>query len=126
MTGQPLDRAADALGIAGVVAVVFWPLTGDPWELVKIDTAAAIVTVLLGVAAVVGARRGLPTLAFAAGAGYLLAALLQLAQAGRASNWLGGNGSTVSYFLGLGVGLLAVATTRRTELDQTEESTVRG
>lgn len=117
MSAHPLDRATTVLGIAGVVAVVFWPLNGDPWEFVKIGPAAAVVTVILGGVAVAGGRLGRSALALAAGAGFVLAALLQLAQFGRGTNWVGGNGSTFSYFLGLGVGLLAVAAVRRTDTD---------
>lgn len=117
MSGHPLDRAAAVLGAAGVIAVVFWPLSGDPWEFTKIGPAAAGITVILGGVAVAGGRLGRPELTIVAGAGHLLAALLQLAQAGRDTNWVGGDGSTFSYFLGLGVGLLAVATVRRTEID---------
>jgi len=46
-----------------------------------------------------------------AGAGFLVAAVLQFAQLGRASNWLQGDGSTVSLFLGLGIGLLILGLT---------------
>jgi hypothetical protein len=120
VSGHPLDRAAAALGSAGVLAVVFWPLSGDPWEFTKIGPVAAAVTVILGGVAVAAGRLGRPELGLVAGAGYLLAALLQVAQAGRDANWVGGDGSTSSYFLGLGVGLLAIATVRRTEIDVRE------
>jgi hypothetical protein len=120
VSAHPLDRAATVLGAAGVVAVVFWPLSGDPWELTKVGPVAAAITVILGGVAVTGGRLGRSELILVAGAGYLLAALLQLAQAGRGANWVGGDGSTFSYFLGLGVGLLAVATARRTEIDRSD------
>jgi hypothetical protein len=120
VSGHPLDRATAVLGVAGVVAVVFWPLSGDPWEFTKVGPAAAVITLVLGGVAVAGGRLGRPQLTLVAGAGYLAAALLQLAQAGRDANWVGGDGSTFSYFLGLGVGLLAVATARRTELDRSD------
>jgi len=117
VTGDPLDRAAVALGTAGVLLVLMTPLGGDPWELVQVGVGAAVVTALLGALAVVGGRTARVPLVLAAGGGYLAAALLQLSQFGRDTNWLGGNGSTVSYFLGLGAGLLAVALARRAEPD---------
>ena len=43
------------------------------------------------------------------GAGFAVAALLQLVQFGHATNWLGGNGSAFSLVLALGVGVLALA-----------------
>jgi hypothetical protein len=44
------------------------------------------------------------------GVGFGRAALLQLIQFGRATNWLGGNGSTFSLFMALGIGLLVAST----------------
>lgn len=103
-----LARAATWLGVAGVVAAVF-TLTSGLWKAVEIRGSAIPVTIALGLLAVAGARLGNRVPVLVAGAGYLAAAALQLVQAGRDTNWLGGNGSTFSLFLGLGVGLLAVA-----------------
>ncbi|MEO6712306.1 MAG: hypothetical protein ABIM89_02625 [Mycobacteriales bacterium] len=112
MSREPLDRAAVGLGAAGVIAVIMVLTNGDPWQLVRVGPVASILTVVLGGVAIAGGRLGRPPLILAAGAGYLGAALLQLVQFGRSSNWVGGDGSTFSFFLGLGVGLIVVATTR--------------
>jgi hypothetical protein len=48
-------------------------------------------------------------LVLAAGAAYLLAAVAQAVLIGRHGDILGGDGSTVSFWLGLGVGLLVLA-----------------
>jgi hypothetical protein len=118
VSDHPLDRAAVALGAAGVLLVLMAPVGGDPWELVQVGLGAAVVTAVLGALAVVGGRTARAAVVLAAGAGYVAAALLQLAQFGRDTNWLGGNGSTVSFFLGLGAGLLAVALARRSDPDR--------
>jgi hypothetical protein len=112
VTERQFDLAAMTLGTAGVVAVVFVLTNGDPWQLVRIRAVAAIVTAVLGGIAIAGGLAGRVALVGAAGAGYLIAALLQLAQFGRDTNWLGGSGSTVSYFLGLGVGLVVITLAR--------------
>jgi hypothetical protein len=108
VTRRQFDRAAVTLGAAGVLAAVFVLTDGDPWQLVRIRAVAAILTTVLGGMAIAGGLAGRAALVLAAGAGYLIAALLQLAQFGRDTNWVGGSGSTVSYFLGLGVGLVVI------------------
>jgi membrane protein YqaA with SNARE-associated domain len=117
VTRDPLDRAAIVLGAAGVLVVLLAPLSGDPWELVQVGAGAAVLTAVLGGLAIVGGRTARAALVLAAGGGYLAGAALQLAQFGRDTNWLGGSGSTVSYFLGLGAGLLTVAFARRSDPD---------
>ncbi len=71
-----------------------------------LDRAARWLTLCALAAA--GARTGSGVLLLVAGAGLLLAALVQPAQDGRGTNWLGGNGSTYAMLLGFGGGLLAL------------------
>lgn len=121
MNRPAVDVAAVALGVGGVLAVVFAVIKGDPYGMVTLGGAAALVTVVLGAAASAGGRLGRPVLIVAAGVGYLAAAALQLAQVGRDTNWLGGDGSTIALFLGLGAGLLALASARTPALSATTD-----
>src|SRR5262249_39812578 len=71
------------------------------------------VAVVLGAVAAAGGWYGRRMLVAIAGIGYLLAAVAQAALIGRHGDPLGGDGSTVSFWLGLGVRLLALAATGR-------------
>jgi hypothetical protein len=67
------------------------------------------VALVLGLLAVVAGWLDERTLMLAAGAGFLIAAAVQLVLlAGGGSGFLGGNASTFSLWLGLGVGLVVV------------------
>lgn len=112
-----LARAAMWLGVAGVLAASF-ALASGPWKAADIKGPPVIVTIVLGLLAIVGARLAMRLLVLFAAVGYLAAALLQLAQFGRPTNWLGGSGSTFALFLGLGVGMLAVALAPTLEPDR--------
>lgn len=103
-----LARAAMWLGVFGVFAASF-ALASGPWKAADVKGPPAIVTIVLGLVAIAGALLAKRVLVLLSGVGYLAAALLQLAQFGRGTNWLGGSGSTFTLFLGFGVGLLAVA-----------------
>jgi len=103
-----LARAAMWLGVVGVFAASF-ALASGPWKPADIKGLPVVVTIVLGLVAIVGARLTMRVVVLVSAVGYLAAALLQLAQFGRSTNWLGGSGSTFALFLGLGVGLLAVA-----------------
>jgi hypothetical protein len=81
-------------------------------ELFFIDRLGALATVGLAGVAFVGAwlgRRGLLTVA---GAGFALATVLILFQAGRRTNWLGGRGNTMSFFLACALTFLVLGMTR--------------
>jgi hypothetical protein len=107
------DRAAVALGLASIASIVFAPLRGE-LGFVAFDGVGAIV-----VAVVLGALGGLagwlvrPALAVLAGAAFVVAAILQVVLIATDTTWLGGQISTSSLWLGLGVGLLAVGLARR-------------
>ena len=105
-TRDSLDRAALVLGVVSIVSAVFVFVHGT-FQLVQIGAA--------GLSSLSGAARGgcrlvdERTLMLAAGAGFLIAAAVQLALlAGGGSGFLGGNPSTFSLWLGLGVGLVVV------------------
>jgi hypothetical protein len=115
MTSRRLDRAALSLGAAALLSCVFALTTGGPApvDLVHMGGPGVVVLLVLGVAAVLGGMTHRDSLVAAAGAGLVLAALLQLVQLGSRANWLGGNGSTVSLMGGIGLGLLAIVLTHR-------------
>jgi hypothetical protein len=101
------DRAALALGVASLVSLVFL-VVGGAFGFVTIRSWGIVVAVLLGLLAVAGGWTGRRTLTVVAGAGFVAAAVVQVVGWAGESNVLGGDGSTVSLWLGLGVGLLAV------------------
>jgi len=108
MTRHPLDQAATTLGVAGVASLVFSATTSSNNNFVTMQGAGLIVFPVLGLCAVVGGITGRRILVRLAGAGYGAAAILQLAQFGRSTNWIDGSGSTFALLLALAIGLLVV------------------
>lgn len=108
MTRHPLDQAATTLGVAGVASLVFSLTTSSNNNFVTMQGVALIVFPVLGMCAVVGGITGRRLLVQLAGAAYIAAAILQLVQFGRSTNWLDGSGSTFALLLALGIGLLVV------------------
>lgn len=115
MKGQRLDRAALVLGVASALSSVFALTTGGPApvDLAHVGGPGVVVFLVLGVVAVLGGTLHRQVLVLLAGAGLVLAAILQLLQLGGHANWLGGNASTLSVMGGLGLGLLTIALTNR-------------
>jgi hypothetical protein len=115
---ERFDRAALVLGAVSIISAAFVFVEGD-LQLVQIRAAGLVVSLVLGLLAVVAGWMGESTLILAAGAGFLLAAAVQLAMlAGGAAGLLGGNASTFSLWLGLGVGLIAIGMVPRPETAQ--------
>ena len=107
-SGGRLDRAAMVLGAVSIISAAFVFVQGN-FQIVQIGGAGLVVALVLGSLAVVAGWFNERTLMLAAGAGFLLAAAVQLSLlAGGGSGFLGGNASTVSLWLGLGVGLVAI------------------
>lgn len=106
---DPAGRAALALGVTGLVSPLFALSTSSNNNFVLVQSLGIVVLPLLGLLAVVGVVVARRPLVLLAGAGFAVAAVLQLVQFGRATNWLGGNGSTFSLLMALGIGLLVVA-----------------
>jgi hypothetical protein len=74
----------------------------------------AVVTLILAVVAVTGGVLTIRPIVLVAGAGFLVAAVLQVVQLSLGgTNTLGGDGSTVGLCLGFAVGLLAVGSAAR-------------
>jgi hypothetical protein len=112
MRANRFDRAAIVLGAGAMASAVLVFTTGDPWGLARVRGATVALVLVVGALVIVAGWRGWPALMLAAGAVFLAAAALQLAQAGRDTNWLAGNGSTVALLLGLGIGLLVAGLAR--------------
>lgn len=97
--------------LAGAAAVatlfVFAPRT-DAIRFVAVTPQVVVVLLVLAVAGAAAARAGRAALHAGVAALAVLASLLQLAQFGRDPNWLGGNGSTVSFLGALGLGFAAL------------------
>jgi hypothetical protein len=109
---DPVDRAAFALGVASLASAVAGLVRGT-FGFVHLGPGGFVVAVVLGAIAAAGGWCGRRALAAAAGMAYLLAAVAQAALIGRNGDVLRGDGSTVSFWLGLGVGLLTVGLAAR-------------
>ena len=108
---EPSGRAALALGVVGVISPAFALTTSSNNNFVLVQGLGLVVFPVLGLVAVLGVALAKRLIVILAGAGFALAALVQLAQFGRSPNWLDGNGSTFSLLTALGIGLLATALT---------------
>ncbi len=110
---------AKAFVAVTLVSLPFFLLTDDSQvsRFAKVTPIVAVVVVVVTVLGLAGCRLGLDKLVLGAAGLAGAAALLQLAQAGRDSNLLGGNASTFSLLLALALGWggLALATTRTPE-----------
>jgi hypothetical protein len=100
-----LDRAAMWLGVASLASAVFAAISGT-FDFVQVRGWGIAVAVVLGGLALVAGWVARPALAALAGAGFLAAAVVQVVLWAAGGNFLRGDGSTVSLWLGLGVGLL--------------------
>jgi hypothetical protein len=107
-----LDRAAAGLGAVSIGSVAFVVLRGD-WDFVRVRGSAVAVAAALGAAAVVAGWTARPALAAAAGIGFLAAAVIQVVVWAAGDNFLGGDGSTVALWLGLGAGLITTGAAPR-------------
>lgn len=115
MMATRFDRAAVALGVGALACSVFAIArgSGGKVDFVQLRNAGLIVLLILGAIAVLGGLIGNRFVVIVAGAGFAVAGVMQLVQWGGPTNWLAGDGTTVSLFGGLGIGLLAVGLTPR-------------
>ena len=112
---KALDRAAILLGGVSIMSAAFVFVHGD-LQLVQVRAAGLVVALVLGLLAVVAGWLGEPMLILSAGVGFLLAAAIQLGMlASGGAGVIGGNASTFSLWLGLGVGLIAIGMVPRPE-----------
>ena len=120
---EHLNRAAFVLGLGAAASGVFALADPIQYRLVRLHGLGLVVLLALAVLALAGARLGRRALVAASGAGFLLAALVQLIQLGGGTNWLRGDGSTFSLFLGFGIGLLVVGLTPIPDVSDPAETT---
>ena len=106
MSENAFDRAALLLGAVAVLSPAFRLSTSSNNNFVSMGNGAIMVAVLLGLLALAGGYASQPMLVVGAGAGFALAALVQLVQLPLSSNWLDGSGSTFALFLALAIGLV--------------------
>lgn len=120
---DPVDRAALVLGLVSMVSAVFVFANGE-FEIVRVQVAGVVVALVLGLLAISAGWFESSELMLAAGLGFLVAAVVQLVllAGGGGGGFLGGNASTFSLWLGLGVGLIAIGLVPRPELAEEEET----
>ncbi len=114
-----LSGAGLVIGLIALIASSGGSFAGPEGALLPVQLgfyspAGAVVTLVLAAIALLGGVARQPVIVAVAGVGFLLAAVLVLFQAGSETNWLGGRGSTMSFFIAMGVGLLVLAVSSRT------------
>jgi hypothetical protein len=108
---ERVNRAAVALGLGALASGLFAAADHIQYRLVRLSGAGLVVLLVFAAVAVVGGRLARRLVVACAGAGFLVAAVVQLVQLGGGTNWLRGDGSTFSLFLGFAVGLLVLGLT---------------
>ncbi|MCH7232304.1 hypothetical protein L0U85_15780 [Glycomyces sp. L485] len=109
-TTHDLDRAALTFGLASLASLVFVFEGLDEFRFMTVGGPAAAIAVVLGGLAVAAGLTGIRVLALLAGLGFGTVAVLQLVATATGGDWLGGNLSTMAFWLGLAVGLLVIGT----------------
>jgi hypothetical protein len=110
MVVEKVWRSALVLGVLAAGCGLFTLVEPIQYRLVRLEGWSLVLLLVLAGGTVAAALlRNRPLLAVA-GAGFVLAAAVQLA-VWSGSNPLGGDGSTVSLFAGVGIGLLVLALT---------------
>jgi hypothetical protein len=122
MIANRLHRATLALGATAVVCCVFavTPALGAALDFIRVSGGGIVALAVIGILAVVSGLARLRFLGLIAGALFLVAALVQLVQLGSAANVLGGDGSTMALFGGLGIGLVSIWLAARVHTEDPE------
>jgi hypothetical protein len=115
-----VDRAAVALGAASLASVGIAELK-DRYQVIELRSWSVALAIGLGLCAIVAGLTRQRWAAAATGAVFLVAAVVQVPVWGSGDNWLGGNGSTSSLWLGFGLGLAAAGLADRLWPEQPED-----
>jgi hypothetical protein len=107
-----VDRAVVTLGVVSLLGAAASRVTGT-FGFVHMGHHGWLVAVVGGLLATAAGWLGWRWAVVLAGAGNVVLAVVQALLIGRSADPFGGDGSTVSFWLGLGVGLLATALTPR-------------
>jgi hypothetical protein len=110
MVAEKVWRSALVLGIVAAGCGLFTFVEPIQYRLVRLEGWSLVLLLVLAGGTVAAALMRNRPLLTVAGAGFVVAAAVQLA-VWSGSNPLGGDGSTVSLFTGVGVGLLVLALT---------------
>ncbi len=110
MIASSMHRATMVLGLTSLASGVFALTAGleETFNLIHVSGASLAVLAVFGILATIAGARRIPVLGLAAGVGLLGCAVLQLVQLAQPINLLGGDGSTMSLFGGLGIGMVSV------------------
>ncbi|NED99277.1 Rv1678 family membrane protein [Phytoactinopolyspora halotolerans] len=110
---HPFDRACVVMGAASIVSVVFVAEGLQEFRFIWLDGVSVAIALGVGALACLAGLLARPVLAVVAGTAYLIAAVLQVISTAAGDDWLGGNISAASFWVGLGSGLLVVGLTPR-------------
>ena len=105
-------------GLIALVGSSGAPFAGPEGRILPVQAGfysplGALVVIALAAIGLLGGVTRAVTLVYVSAFGFSAAALLVLVQVGSATNWLGGRGSTMSFLMAAGVGLLALALASR-------------
>ena len=106
------------VGLIALVGSSGAPFAGPEGRILPVQAGfysplGALVVIALAAIGLLGGVTRAVTLVYVSAFGFSAAALLVLVQVGSATNWLGGRGSTMSFFTAVGIGLLALALASR-------------
>lgn len=104
------DRAALALGIASIASIVFVIEALGTYRFMTIGGASIAIAITLGALAAIAGLTATRRLAALTGLAFAAAAVLQLISTATGGNWLGADLSTMSFWIGLAVGLILAGT----------------
>ncbi len=124
MSTRPYDRGAMLLGAGALLSVLFTFTTSSNNNFVSVGSFGVIVLIVLGGAALAAGVTSKPTIAMAAGALFVVEALVLFAvipfgldSVRSSDSFFYAQASTMSLYGGLGIGLLVVGYLGRTYPD---------
>ncbi len=105
--------AAWLVGLAGFASSINRAPTADEGavvlSLMQVNQVGALLTGVLAMIALFGVFFRVGDLVVGAAVGFSGAAIIQVAQLGRTTNWFGGDASTLTFFATVAVGLLVLS-----------------